>query len=307
MSSNLQSKAMIVTLSASMWGAAKNDKDLADTLIEQNDAQEGAARVRKQLLSAESLKPIKSAVDATKSIHNRMTLPWSDNGERLLPVKMHDAYRDAMIAAIDRVDQAVATFIDEYENLIAGARVTLGQMFDENDYPASGTIRQKFGVVYDISPVPTSAHFVADIGDEEAERIKAEIDRRSQAKLDSAMVRLYERVEESTQRLITRLGHDEDGNPRPVHASALDALRSIAESVPSLNLTDDKRLAEIAEKINTALGHVEIDDLRHKSKKMSNIQATTTRRNDLATELSSIASAYFGSPPEAGNRVEDAV
>ena len=298
-STNLQNKAMIVTLSASMWGASKADQELADTLIEQKNAKEGAARVRKQLLSAESLKPIKSAIDSVKSLHNRITLPWSDNGERLLPIKTHDAYKDGMLAAIERVDKAVADFLEKYETLISEARVNLGDMFDEQDYPNPGTIRRKFGVVYDISAVPNSSHFLAEIDEAEAARIKADIDRRTQVKLDAAMVNLYERVEECIRRLITRLGHDEDGNPRPVHASALDALRAIAESVPSLNLTEDRKLAEIAEKINAALGTVEIDDLRYKSKKLSNVQATTARRSDLSKELNSIAMAYFGPDPAA--------
>ena len=294
MTTNLEKRAMIVNLSASQWGASKNDKDLAVKLTSQHNAKKTAARVRKQLISAEALKPIKTAIDAAKMIHNRMTLPWSDHGERLLPVKMHDRYREAMSEAIDKVDQARKKFLDQYEELIAAAKADLGDMFDETDYPMPGTLGRKFGVSYAIEPVPSAANFIADIGEQDAERIKREIEKRSQAKLDAAMVRLYEQVEESLRRLITRLGIDEDGNPRPIHASALEALKTIADSVPDLNLTDDTRLAEIAERINRALGTVTIDDLRFRSKKLSNIEATTTRRKDLSDELTGIASAYFG-------------
>ena len=294
MTTALENKAMIVNLNTSFWGAAKSDAGLAATLIDQFKASEGAARVRKQLISQDALKPVRSAIQAAKQTHKRMTLAWKDNGERLLPVKVLDEYKDKMRDAIAKVDTARTEFGEKYDSLIAQARVDLGGMFDDDDYPASGTVVAKFGVAYEISPVPSASHFVADVGDDEAERIKAEIERQTQARLDAAMVGLYEQIEEALRHLIERLGFDEDGDPKRIHESTLEALQTIADSVPSLNLTNDRRLARMAGEIRKAIKKVGVDDLRYKSKKPKMVAEVTQRREGLATELQKVAEAYFG-------------
>jgi len=298
--SALENKAMIVTLTASMWGAAISDKELADKLTDQHHAEEGTARVRKQLIAKDALKPVKAAIDVAKGIHNRMTLPWSDHGQRLLPVKAHEAYRDLMESAMATVDEQRRLFIDAYTAEIEKARTALGDMFDEDDYPTPKEVGSKFGVTYSIEPVPAAKHFVADIGDDEAERIKKDLERRAQMKLDAAMVSLYERIEQALRRLVDRIGFKEDGSPRPVHATALESLQTLVEAVPNLNLTEDVKLAEIAERLRGLIGRLKIEDLRYGSSKPHVVQQVTERRQMLTSELDDIATAYFGKPPADG-------
>ena len=292
--SALETKAMIVNLNTSVWGASKSDRELARELTDQHDAADGTARVRKQLINAEAIKPVHGAVESAKAIHKQLTLPWSDHGERLLPVKLHDQYKERMQSAIDRVDMAKRKFLDQYEDLIEKAKDELGSMFQEGDYPPSTAIGRKFGVEYEILPVPSANHFIADIGDKEAKRIKADLERRVKIKLDAAIVSLYEQIEESLGRLIERLGRDDDGNPRRIHESALDAIKTLAAAVPNLNLTNDKKLNMIAKRLDKVLSTVAIDDLRFRSRKPGNVEATNRLREDLSTELGSIADAYFG-------------
>ena len=298
--SALENKAMIVTMTASMWGASVSDKALANTLTHQHRADEGTASVRKQLIGKDALKPVKAAIDLAKFIHNRMTLPWADNGQRLLSVKAHETYRDMMETAMARVDEQRRIFVDAYEAEIERARFALGDMFDENDYPDPKEVGSKFGVTYIIEPVPSAAHFVADIGDEEAERIKADLEQRAQMKLDAAMVALYERIEEALRRLIDRVGFNEDGSPRPVHATALESLQTLVEAVPSLNLTDDPKLNEIARRLRSLVGSLTIDELRYRSSKPHVVEQVSEKRKMMQAELADIATAYFGQTPAKG-------
>ena len=301
MTTQLENKAMIVKLNTSMWSAGKSDRSLARTLTDQFDAQDGSARVRKQLVNREALKPLKAAMDTVKSIHNRVTLPWSDNGERLLPVEVHSRYKQAIEAAIDVVDEERRKFLDQYQSLIEGAQRDLGQMFDERDYPQVEELRAKFGATYEVLPVPAAKHFVADLSDREAQRIKADMERRNKAKLDAAIVGLYERIEDAINRMIERLGKDDEGKPRRIHESALDSLREIAATAPDLNMTDDPRIIEIANRIEQVMTGIDVQELRYKSRKPSKVAEVDTKRKDLSTDLESIARMYFVPSNEAGN------
>ena len=203
-----------------------------------------------------------------------------------------------MHGAIEEVEQRRQEFLDRYEELVEKAPDVLGGMFNRDDFPSLSELKRKFGVSYEILPVPSAAHFVADVGDAEAERIRADLERRNQAKLDAAMVHVQEKIEELLRRLIERLGTDEEGNPKKVHESTLESLKEFVDAVPSLNLSDDKRLTEIAARIRKVIGTLTIDDLRYKSKKPAAIEATTRRRHGFSQELDALASMYFGPPVE---------
>ena len=294
--SGLETKAMIVKLSTSMWTATKKDAAVSTAVAEQYEADADMAQVLKTLVSRPALKEVRATIDAAKALHNDLTLPWADNGERLLPVKVHARYTETMGDAISKVDEATVKFARGYETLIEKARVSLGRMFESTDYPPVEVIAGKFGCSYDINPVPAGSHFIANIGDEEAARIKADIERRMQIKMDAAVLRLCERVEESVKHLIDRLGYDEEGAPKRLHKSTLEALQALAAAVPDLNLTEDKRLDEIAARLAKTLGGVTIDDLRYHSNKPAVVAATTQRREETLKELEEVAGIYFEAP-----------
>ena len=293
---NLEHRAMIVKLTTSAWTASKTVPGISVAVAEEYEAQRDMAQVSKKLVDKAALKKVRAALDAAKVLHNDLTLPWADNGERLLPIKVHARYRERMDEAIAKADVAIREFARSYEKLVEQAQVSLGKMFESTDYPAAEAITGKFGVSYEINPVPASSHFVADLGDEDAARIKADIEARMKIKMDAAMVRIFERIEEALRHLIERLGFDEEGAPKRLHASTLDALKQLAEIVPSMNLTEDSKLNEIAQRIGKVLANTDVDDLRYKSTKPAVVAATTQRRQDTLRELETMASFYFGKP-----------
>ncbi len=296
--STLESKAMVVKLSTSMWTATATAPDLETFVTSNHDAADGTAKVRKQLIGKDDLKALKASIDGARLLHKSLTLAWSDNGDRLLPVDQLENYKTALQVCIEEVERQRADFVGRYEALVEKARVELGQMFSEDDYPDTDEIAEKIGLQYEILPVPSASHFIADVGTEEADRIKRDIERRTQAKLDAAMVGLYERVETAMRKLVARLGTDDDGNPKPVHKSTLEALKTIAGSIPALNLTEDTKMDEIAERLNRAIGTVDIGDLRCKSKKRSKVEETMKRRDDIHKDLEATLTQYFGTPPQ---------
>ena len=296
MTTSIHERAMIVTLSTSSWAASRTDKNLSKELTDKYHAKADRARVRKQLIDKDAIKDLHGAIIAAKQIHNRSTLPWDDHGGRILPVEQIEKYRESMAVAENAIAEKRRAFCESYVELVAQAREDLGDMFDHMDYPPPQDISRKFGMRFDIDPIPNSAHFIVDLNAEDAAKIKEEIDKRTTAKVEHAMVTLAERIESSLRALIEKLGFDADGNPRRVHASAIDALDAIADSVAVLNLTNDKRLARLAARIKKAIMGLDADEVRYRSRKPAEITAVTKRREELSKNLESIATAYFGKP-----------
>ena len=64
-----------------------------------------------------------------QDIHYAQTLPWSDTGWRLLPIKNYQAYTEAIRAAQHTFEELRDEFIAEYPTLRENARVKLNGMY----------------------------------------------------------------------------------------------------------------------------------------------------------------------------------
>jgi len=82
--SNLNEKAMLVKLSVSQWTARKYDKKVSQEINDQYSAHD-AGRYNKVLIAQEEIKKISKVASQARSFHYFNTLPWDDNGSRILP------------------------------------------------------------------------------------------------------------------------------------------------------------------------------------------------------------------------------
>ena len=82
----ISSSAVQVTVSFSQCAFRRFDKDESERVTTANGAVRKAASVHKALLpNCKELQAIKDFVSATRTAHYSMTLPWCDQGPRLLP------------------------------------------------------------------------------------------------------------------------------------------------------------------------------------------------------------------------------
>ena len=291
MNIDLDRKAMIANLTASMWIGTKQDKSLSKRVNSQH-----IAHARKQLVDKKAIADVQSTITHAKMVHNHMTLPWRDNGERLLPLARIETYEERMAEAISGVERARREFASNYTALIDRARNDMGTMFREEDYPRPDIIERKFGVSYELLPVPRASHVHPDIANSEIIASQLEISNR--IRLEYALAALRDRVESALRKMIDSLGDQEDGNPRRVHQSILDNLLEIADSLPAFNITDDESLKEISGKIKQTINGLDVNDLRYRSKSYKDVIAVAEKRESLSKDLNDIASAYFGNVPE---------
>lgn len=151
----LNNKAMIVTLDVSCWTARKQDRRVAQEVDAAHNAKD-AGRYNKLLIDKKYLDPLTSHAGAIRQYHYKMTLPWMDNGGRLLPSKLFMEYRNGLDQLKTKFEILINDFIVMYDRtLVQDARMRLGTLYDPGDYPPGSELRAKFGVETDILPVPS--------------------------------------------------------------------------------------------------------------------------------------------------------
>ena len=91
---SIASSAMLVELSISTWTARKLDKKVSTQVDLSNSTKTRAGNYNKNLLAGTGFLDtlVKYAANA-RAWHLSQTLPWSDNGLRLLPMSNFMAYK----------------------------------------------------------------------------------------------------------------------------------------------------------------------------------------------------------------------
>ncbi len=247
--SALNNKAMIVTLNVSCWTARKQDKKVSAEIEEAHGAK-AARNYNKLLIDKAHLDPLTKYAGAIRQMHYRLTLPWMDNGGRLLPSKLFMKYRNEMETMKNEYQNLVNVFINLYDpQLIQAARVRLGTMYNPEDYPSGKELRGKFGVELDIIPVPRGEDFRVDIADSEVSRVRDEITQRMLERQQQAAKDARARVREVVSTIQLRLSA-----PKPIiRDSLISNAQELVALLPGLNVMDDPALASVTQQITDNL------------------------------------------------------
>lgn len=246
---SLNNKAMIVTLNVSCWTARKQDKKVSAEVDAAHNARD-AGRYNKLLIDKSHLDPLTSHAGKVRQYHYKMTLPWMDNGGRLLPSKLFMEYRNGIDNLRTEYQRLVDDFLKVYaSNLVQDARVRLGTLYDPEDYPDSTTLREKFGIEMDILPVPTASDFRVDVAESEINRIREEINRNVVLRQRKAMDDAWSRVHDVVDTIYLRLS----ANKPVIRDSLIENARELTALLPGLNVIDDPAMTAVAKEITDNL------------------------------------------------------
>lgn len=268
---SIASSAMLIELSIRSWTARKLDKKVSTEVDMAKNTKVSAVNVNKNLMAGTGVldKIIKYAANV-RAWHLSQTLPWSDNGSRLLPVSNFVNYKEQLSTLETNYMALVDKFIESYPNLVSAAAFQLGDLFNRDDYPDEKTLRRRFGFDYSFFPVPTAGDWRIDIGEEAKAEIIANCDQAHNARLETAMrdawKRLYECLTRMSDRLTIDEANDESGNPvhelRVFRDSLIDNSRELVMMLKHLNITQDPKMEEARRMLAKAVGEHSADTLR---------------------------------------------
>jgi len=232
-----------------MWTARKFDKSASKQTTATYGASDSAARVNKLLIPKDALSGVTKAGNALRAEYMKMTLPWSDNNQRLLSGDLYLKFTERMRELIRTFDNAAEDLCKEYAILVADAEVQLNGLYNADDYPDQGTIRDKFSTDILYSPVPASGHMMVDIGNEETAKLKEKIDNAVNSSLERAQGDAWQRLFDVVQHMATRL----DDTEAVFRDTLVGNIRSLVDLLPGLNVTGDAKLAQLQKDVEDKL------------------------------------------------------
>jgi hypothetical protein len=254
----LSERAVLSQLSLSMWTARKQDKRVTREAISANGAADGAGRFHKALLPmCEALENVHGAGREVRRFFYENTLDWGIEGTRLLPSARYLDFMTALRKRKDDWEYLVGLFVTDYTDFVSEARVSLGAMFNAEDYPDPSVIRDKFKMAVNIMPVPET-DFRVDLPEAETDSLKAAVGERlleaQQVAMRDVWTRLYDVVQKA---------HEKLASPDAIFRDSLiENVREMCAILPQLNVMDDEKLEELRTDALLKLGIAKPEALR---------------------------------------------
>ena len=298
---NLTHDAMLVSLRIAAWSGRLYDRQASTHVAVHHEASTAAGRYNKCLLPRTAFAAINSTMSAARTAHYAQSLPWDDQGSRLLPVANYERYTELMDGLRERMIRERARFIEDYEDNIDKARLDLGKLFRIAEYPSREDLHGKFGMRYRIIPVPDADHFMAKLASDDTDRVKRDIESQIEERLHDAVGDLYRRLGEAVERVSERLREDDEGKPLVFRDSMIGNIRELVDIVPRLNIFGDENLAQLCGQVKEKIASVEPDVLRPSKSFDPAARASVKREADALKER---FAGYFA--PAAGTADEPA-
>lgn len=262
---DLSTRAMLVSLNISQWTARKRDKKVSDEVAEKHGASNDAGRYDKHLVARDCLAEITTIVSQMRSTHYALTLPWGENGLRILSSAGFVTYTDKMRALRQQFDLAADKFTKEYPTYVAQSEALLGSLRDETDYPAPEDIRTRFDARINFYPVPESGDFRVTMSLENANQIRETLKEENQNLLKNATRDIIERLHQTAGKLVNTLTNGAGEKSPRFHDSLITNIQELLETVPMLNLTNDLQIIDWCDELKARLGGLDAEDLRKSS------------------------------------------
>lgn len=253
----IQDKAMLVSLKISVWNPRKYDKQVTADVEEHYNSKD-SGRFNKQLINMSDLKEITECVSELRTYHYFHTLPWLDNGTRVLPSKLYFEYTKRIESLKNNFDQAVRRFLNNYINVIESAKEKLGLLYKPEDYPTEEEIKSKFEISTIFLPIPTADDFRVDINDAEMQTIKANLEKEQANMTNEIVASLWQRLKEVVTTMHTKLDKDD----AIFRNSLVENVKTLCQTLPNLNVTQDQGLIDISTEVIDLLDGINADDIR---------------------------------------------
>jgi len=271
----LQEKALTVNLSINQWSARKHDKKISAEVESQHQAKD-AGRYNKILIAKEELQKIQKAANAARTFHYENTLPWSDNGDRLLPSSNYFTYIQTMQNFKSDFEKSVIDFLANYDAVVDDARIRLNGMFNAADYPSKSELELKFGFKSEFFPLPNTEDFRINLSDTEINTLRLSMENTMNERIKTAMQDIKERIKAQLQHMKEKLSNRDE----IFRDSLFENLKDIIALMPKLNVTNDTQINEICEEMKSLIADP------------NNVRNSNSLRNRKAQEVEAILNKF---------------
>jgi hypothetical protein len=259
-------KAMLAKLKISRWSASKHDKKISADVAAQHGSDPTMGRYSKRLVAKDRLEAIAQIATRARQHHYEQTLPWLDEGSRILPAANYFDYMQRQNAFGAEFEHAVSAFAAIYPMVVDEARQSLNGLFNPADYPPADRIQDLFTMRVEVDPMPTAEDFRVALSEDENARIREGIQGRLDDAARGAVSDVWHRVHDVVAHMAERLRGYEVDREGKIKGTFRDSLvgniRTLADLLPKLNITQSNALDEMSQRLADELCSFDAPALR---------------------------------------------
>lgn len=257
---DLTTKAMLVSLHIKAWNTTKTSSEATDLVQTTFNATSDSGIFKKNLAAKSALKEINTIISSARTFHMENTRPWFDeDSKRIQPSKNYNYYADNMRNFSNQFTTAVENLIAVYPQIKSDAKTTLGNLFNEDDYPTVDQLRKKYSFKVNVSPIPSANDFrVTQISDEDIEAIKKDI-QAQQEQIEKELAKdLWVRLHDVLSKAYESFA-DPDAKFRD---SKIDNISEMIEIIKRLDMEEDARLNRMLQVVDERICTLDPAELR---------------------------------------------
>ncbi len=236
-------KACLIQLSTSVWTPTKM---LDHSVMERIGKNSDWLRGRKYLINPELLGPLNTTSHQARNLVQKLSLPFPITGIYLIP-KESLSHVDSRLEEHQKAFmEKAAAFETEYDQARNEAKLALGNLFNEGDYPQSVSSRFKFSWRFLTIDLPGKSTILSpEIYEKEKQKFTDMMDEAR----DLASFTLINEFREIIDGLVERL----NGTAKAIKSTAFNKLREFIDTLETKNLFNDQLVKEFADEAREAM------------------------------------------------------
>ena len=282
---SIVANAMVLNLQIGIWQGYRLDKEASQKVTHDAGADNDAARVNKHLVPKEALKPVNSAAAAIRTHFYAKTLPWKDNGDRLLTRLMFADFIEEHERLVGEFKDAVDTFLSEaYPSARDQAEFRMGELFKADDYPSTDSLRRRFYVNMDIDAVTEAGDFRVAMEQDQLDSIRSSMEKAMEERIGRAMHDVWQRLSDVVGTFAERMRAYKGTREGSFRDSVVQNITDLIDILPGLNVLGDPEIEAIGKEIKAKLAGHDPKTLRK----------DTTVRNQAAKDAEDIMDRMSG-------------
>ena len=166
----VQSSAAKVSFTCGVWTAAVTDKR-ATQQVEHANNKSNVGKFKKELLV--DFKPVETLNylgGLGRNTHYGLTHPFGKSGDYIVPTLDLPKYVKEISGIVQRfVDAKESITKDSYDEALIDEQLRLGPLYNADDYPTFGELKDKYHMSFSVDPIPES--FVTNLEASQAKEI----------------------------------------------------------------------------------------------------------------------------------------
>lgn len=269
---SLRDKAIVVKLSRRLFNPNKQDKAATNAaIVAMGGTSTRVGKFNKRLLSkCAELKQTQQAFQAIYDYVRDHSLPWKDEGYRLLPNANYREFVEGYRDLKEECERCVNKLASVWDQACTADKAVLNGMWDPNDYPSVGEMVSQWGVSITFQPISSSADFRIDMDDEDKQALDEALARVEAGATDYLMQELLTPV----KALIERLSIPKGEKGSRFCDTIITNVTDITERARKLNINNDERIDGLIEAMDKAVAGLSPEAIRQSDA----LRATAVKR-----------------------------